>query len=375
MDFITGLPQTESGFDSIVVFVDKLTKMVHLAPCTKGLTADGVASLFMDNVFRHHGVPAKIISDRDTKLTADFWREVTKRLGSKCNFSTANHPQTDGQTERYNRVLEEVLRNFVSPTMTNWAELLPCCEFALNSHVHKSTTYSPFFLNYGRNPTRPIDLAFEGAFEEDTLEVQQDDTSHMTPGQRGATKRIHKIHMALQRVQRLLASANEAMARREAAHFRTVHEKFTEGSMVWLNSRNFTWKSGARKLCPKWLGPFTIVQKLGPVTFKLDLPSDWRMHPVFHVSLLKPFEKGPDYKAPRPVRVIDGEPEWEVEAIVKHRYTSHGATEFLVHWKGFGREWQTWLPEQNLEHAKRQRDRYMRSIHSNPEFGRVDTDL
>jgi hypothetical protein len=163
------------------------------------------------------------------------------------------------------------------------------------------------------------------------------------------------------------------MAKREEAKYHSRDEdKFEEGKMVWLSSRNFVWKSGSRKLCPKWIGPFTIVKKYGPVTFKLDLPEDWRMHPVFHISLLKPFEKGPDYHAPKPVKVINGEPEWEISAIVKHRYTTHGATEFLVHWKGFGPEWQTWIPERNLEHAKRQRDRYMRSVQVNPEYGQVD---
>jgi hypothetical protein len=374
MDFITGLPQTENGFDSIAVFVDKLTKMVHLAPFTnKGLNADGVANLFMEQVFKLHGVPARIVSDRDSKLTAQFWKEVTARLGSKCNFSTAYHPQTDGQTERYNRVLEEVLRNFVSPTMTNWAELLPACEFALNSHVHKGTHYSPFFLNYGRNPTRPIDLALKDAFQEDTLQGQLYGSDDLTPNQSGAAQRIHKLHMALQRAHTYLVDAKDRMAKREAAKYHSRDEdKFKEGKMVWLSSRNFVWKSGSRKLCPKWIGPFTIVKRYGPVTFKLDLPDDWRMHPVFHISLLKPFEKGPDYHAPKPVKVIDGEPEWEISAIVKHRYTTHGATEFLVHWKGFGPEWQTWIPEHNLEHAKRQRDRYMRSVQANPEFGQVD---
>jgi transposase InsO family protein len=113
---VTGFPPV--GFrkwDTITVFVDRLTKVVHYVPCREKMSAAVFAQVFMDNVFRLHGLPLQIISDRDPRFTSVFWQEVTKALGRECGFSTAFHPQTDGQTERMNRTMEEMLRHFITP--------------------------------------------------------------------------------------------------------------------------------------------------------------------------------------------------------------------------------------------------------------------
>jgi len=130
MDLITDLPITSKGNDSIFVVVDRLSKMVHLEAIRKTISAQGLAAAYADRVFRHPGVPQRKVSDRDTRFTSLFWRELVKRLGTELHMSTAYHPQTDGQTERVNRVLEDTLRHFVRPhqndcglTMTCWRRL------------------------------------------------------------------------------------------------------------------------------------------------------------------------------------------------------------------------------------------------------------
>ena len=155
MDLITGLPKTAAGHDAIVVFVDMLSKMMHCAPCRSTVTSTGLAKLLLDNVVRLHGVPARVISDRDVRLTSGFAREFYALLGTPQLMSTAFHPQTDGQTERTNRLLEEMLRSYVGPRLDDWDEHLSMCELAINSAHSSSVKASPFELLFGENPRIP----------------------------------------------------------------------------------------------------------------------------------------------------------------------------------------------------------------------------
>jgi len=161
MDFITHLPKTKAGFDAITVFVDRLTKMVHLVPSKSTDTAKDVANHFAVNVFSRHGLPAEIISDRDARFTGTFWKSLMLLLQIKQGMSTAFHPQTDGQTERTNRTLENILRCYIDYKQKNWAELLPFMEFAINNHTSQSTGHSPFFLNHGIHPIVTLTLGQE----------------------------------------------------------------------------------------------------------------------------------------------------------------------------------------------------------------------
>ena len=128
LDLITDLPLSE-GHDSIVVFVDMLTKMAHFAPTNKTLDTTGLAHLFMQHVVKHHGLPKVLVSDRDPRMTSEFWRSLFNQLGFRLNMSTAYHPQTDGQTERTNRMLDQILCTFVHPFHGDWAKNLPMAEF------------------------------------------------------------------------------------------------------------------------------------------------------------------------------------------------------------------------------------------------------
>ena len=137
--------------DAIFVCVDRLSKMVHLAPTTTTVTAPKLAKIYVDNVFKLHGLSKAIVSDRDPRFTSNFWRAVMKRIGCHQAMSTARHPQTDGQTERANRTLKEMLRSFVNHRQDDWDEYLAPLKFAYNNHRQASTGHSPFYLNYGQH--------------------------------------------------------------------------------------------------------------------------------------------------------------------------------------------------------------------------------
>src|SRR5690606_7615758 len=158
MDFIVRLPKTSRAYDAITVFVDKLSKQVHFCPSETTDTASDVARIFFDHVFRHRGMPRNIISDRDSRFTGNFWTALMRLMGTKLNMSTAFHPQSDGQTERTNRTLEEMLRSYVAYNQKDWDLFLPMMEFAYNNSKNPSTGFSPFFLNYGHHPLVPSSL-------------------------------------------------------------------------------------------------------------------------------------------------------------------------------------------------------------------------
>ncbi|KAJ9525132.1 hypothetical protein QJQ45_017308 [Haematococcus lacustris] len=155
MDLVTKLPAGTHGYDAICVIVDRLSKMVHFVPCKESMNAMAFARLFINNVFKLHGLPAEVLTDRGAHFNNKFWHAVKKLLGMKTNMSTAYRPQSDGQTERYNRVLEEMLRHYISPTQADWPDHLALAEFAVNNSWQESIHSTPFFLNTGQSPVTP----------------------------------------------------------------------------------------------------------------------------------------------------------------------------------------------------------------------------
>ena len=162
MDLITALPPSPTRKDAIAMFVDRLSKRVHLAAVETAITAPQLARVFVDTVVKHHGVPEVIVSDRDPRFVSAFWSSLFMLLGTQLNISTAFHPQTDGQTERTNRQLEQVLRHYVNSQHNDWEPLLAVAEFAINAIVSSSTGYSPFFLDTGMHPRTPLSMAAAG---------------------------------------------------------------------------------------------------------------------------------------------------------------------------------------------------------------------
>ncbi|GMF60206.1 unnamed protein product [Phytophthora fragariaefolia] len=154
MDFVFGLPPDSKRRTGIVVFVDRFSKMMHLAAVPAEVTAKQTARLFVDMVFRHQGMPIDIVSDRDPLFTARFWQEVFTLLGTQLSMSTADHPQTDGQTERVNRVLVDSLNSYAH-SFHQWSDRLPMAAFAINNSAHVSTGHTPFYVNALWNPRVP----------------------------------------------------------------------------------------------------------------------------------------------------------------------------------------------------------------------------
>ena len=158
MDFIFELPRTKDNKTGIMVVVDKLSKRIHFIPIESKHNAERTADTFYREIYKHHGLPRKIISDRDSRFTGNFWSELMKLLKVKLNLSTAFHPQTDGQSERAFRTLEDMLRCFVSYTQRDWSRFLPGLEFACNNHMNDTTRHTPFFLEYGQHPLSISDI-------------------------------------------------------------------------------------------------------------------------------------------------------------------------------------------------------------------------
>ena len=274
MDFIVQLPRPRNGKDAIVLFVDskQLSKMVHFAATATSATAEATARIFRHEIFRLHGMPMQWVTDKDSKLTAVFWRELCRLLDIDQGMSTAFHPQTDEQTEQVNRILEDMLRHHVNPMLNDWDDLLEAVEFAVNNAWQESIQTTPFMLNYGQQPRLPGQVSFPA-------EVP------------AATKFTSEWQMAVQEARTWLDGVEQRHAAAEklqADKRRSLERSFDIGTKVLLSTKHIQLEnSGARKLLPPWIGPFEVVEQVGTGAYKLKLLSGLRMHDVFHVSLLK----------------------------------------------------------------------------------------
>ena len=347
MDLITGLPRTKDGFDAIFVVVDRLSKMLHCIPTRTKVTAPELAKLFFDNIFRHHGLPSVIVSDRDPRFTGNFWRSLFASVGTRLAMSTSRHPQTDGQTERANRSLEEMLRGYVNRRTDDWSEKLSALEFAYNNHQQASTGHSPFFLNYGQHPATPA-----------TLAVRQQPT---VPA---ALQFLETLDQALRDSKENLHRARNRQA--QYANQRRRHLELEVGQKVMLRAENVRQRAGVavEKLRELYSGPFSIKEKTSPVNYKLELPRGCRVNPVFHVSQLEPyrendteFENRRLTEPPQPVFDDDKVPKWPVEAVLDRMIeTSDNGNQrivrYLVKWVGFDDYDNSWEPRSNLIRAR-----------------------
>jgi len=279
MDFIMGLPRTVTGHDAIWVIVDRLTKSAHFLAMKSTYTLDRLAQLYVKEIVRLHGIPSSIISDRDPRFTSKFWRSLQEALGTKLHFSTAYHPQTDGQTERINQILEDMLRACVLELKGNWDAYLPLAEFAYNNSYQSSICMAPFEALYGRKCRSP--LCWTELNERSLIGPEIVDQT---------SKQIERIRQNLLRAQsRQKSYANR---RRRPLEFEVGDHVFLKVSPVTGIGRSMK----ARKLSPKYLGPFEILARIGPVAYRLALPPNLsHIHDVFHVSQLKKYQPDPSH--------------------------------------------------------------------------------
>ena len=168
MDFIMGLPVSSTGNNAVLTFIDRLTKQAHFVATKTVVNAVDTADLYIHNVFRLHGLSRSIVSDRDPRFTSEVYRNIFSRLSVDLRFSTANHPQTDGLTEKVHRTIEQILRSVVHHRQTNWEDMLPLCEFAYNDMIQASTCETPFFMNNGLHPISLPELVFAPSSRADT---------------------------------------------------------------------------------------------------------------------------------------------------------------------------------------------------------------
>ncbi|KAK6220785.1 reverse transcriptase domain protein [Colletotrichum tabaci] len=334
LDFIVKLPKsreplTKVYYDSVLVIVDRLTKYAYFIPYLEASTAEDLAYTFLKYIISNHGLPKEIVSDRDKLFTSKFWKSLISQLGADHKLSTSFHPQTDGQTERINQILEQYLRCYVNYDQDNWVALLPTAQFAYNSAVGESTLHSPFYLNYGFEPTA------HGEPREGPRALK-------------AVADINKMREIQTNVSQDLELVRERM-KKYANTSRIGGPSFEEGDSAYLIRRNIKTKRPSDKLDYKKLGPFEILKKVSPVNYKLKLPDTMKIHPVFHIALLEPAPRGSHTEDC--IIVEPNEPEYEVERIIDHR-NEDGHDEYLIKWKGYGHEDNSWEPIKNLQHSQ-----------------------
>ena len=263
-DFITQLPKSD-GCSMVWVIVNRDTMMAHFVPVKDGQkTAEGCAKLFLENIWKLHGLPSSIILDRDPVFTSKFWAKLTGRLNVRLRRSTALHPQTDGQTERVNQSLEQYLRQYCNYEHDNWYDLLPLGEYAYNNLVNTATQMSPFFANYSFHPSTNWPVEKESR----------------NPASRNYAHWMESIH-------ELCVKSLEETRKRMGKYYDRARKEvplYSVGDHVMLNCKNIRTRRAAKKLDAKLFRPFKVVRLVGygGQSVELELPLRWRVHNVFH---------------------------------------------------------------------------------------------
>jgi hypothetical protein len=336
MDFIEGLPSSQ-GKTTILVVVDRLTKYAHFCPVAHPYTASTIAQLFVDNIVKLHGVPQSIVSDRDKIFTSHFWKELFRLQGTQLKMSTSYHPQTDGQTEVVNRCLENYLRCFTGDKPKEWVKWLPWAEWWYNTTYHSATKMTPFEAVYGRPP--PI------------LPTYTIGSSMVDQVDRVLRNRTQILHLLKENL-----TAAQSRMKHQADKHRSERE-FKIGDWVFLHLQPYRQLSiqvrSSMKLSPRFYGPYKVLQRIGLVAYRLDLPSHSKIHPVFHVSCLKkklgnqvlPQQHLPDITSTGEVRI---QPTAILDCWLVKRY-NQAAVEVLIQWAHMSPEDATWEPYETIK--------------------------
>ncbi|XP_061482570.1 transmembrane 9 superfamily member 2 isoform X2 [Rhineura floridana] len=309
---------------TILVVVDLFTKMAHFLPCAGLPSAPETAQLLLTQVFRLHGLPDHLISDRGAQFTARFWQALFRALNVQIHLSSSHHPQSDGQTEHTNATVEQYLRCYTCFQQDNWVDLLPLAEFAYNNSVHASTCQIPFFASYGYHPR------FFPSVQPPLL--------------------VPAADVMLQELQALQAVLKEQLEQAKGSYKRFADRHcqpgppLKVGDQVWLSTKFLRSQRPSQKLEARNIGPFRITQQINPVAFRLQLPASFRIHPVFHRSLLTPTLPPHPLSSkllPPPPIQVNGEEEFEVAQILDSR-RHRGRLQYLIDWQGYSPEERSW---------------------------------
>ncbi len=275
LDFVTGLPLS-AGNTVILTVVDRFSKAAHFIPLPKLPSARETAQVMVDHVFRIHGLPSDIVSDRGPQFASQFWKEFCHQIGASPALSSGFHPQTNGQAERTNQILGRMLRSLTSRTPASWCDQLTWAEYAHNSVPSSATGLSPFECCLGYQPP---------------LFASQESQSSVPSVERF----IQRCKRTWRRVRSALCRTR-TRTRRAANRHRVRSPRYVCGQKVWLSTRNLPIQEGSRKLMPRFVGPFSIVKVLSPVAIKLRLSRQLRrVHPVFHVSCVSALRPAPPF--------------------------------------------------------------------------------
>jgi hypothetical protein len=319
MDLITQLPKSDDS-DAILTIVDQgCTRAAIFLPCSTAITGEGVAQLYLENIYQWFGLPEKVISNRDPCFTLYFTKALCEKLQIQQNISSVFHPQTDGLSERANQWIEQFLCLVAGARQDDWKHWLPIATATHNNHHNTTTKVPPAVVLLGYLPT-------------------------LYPAMPSATnsERVEKRAVQAQQAREQAQTALQKMAGR------TPEDQFQPGDQVWLEVKNLALPYQMRKLAPKRHGPFTITKQVSPVAYQLRLPPAWTIHDVFHASLLTPYHETPEHGANHnspPPEMIKGEAEYEVKAIMGHCFFSKGRKlQYLIRWKGYSAADDTWEP-------------------------------
>ena len=273
VDFITKLPVSK-GHDSILVVCDRFLKMSYFVATTEKTTAEGLARLFRDNVWKLHGLPESVISDRGPQFAVGMTRELNKMLGIETKLSTAYHPETDRQTERTNQELEQYLRMYVNHRQNNWAKWLAMAEFAFNNKVHTATKISPFQVNYGREPRMSFDIRKKKKNEK-------------------AEEFVKEMKERHEEARAVLVKSQKKM-KRQADRNRKEAEEYRVGDKVLISTKDFLaelMKRVTKKLTEKFIGPYVVKKIVSENAVELELLASLRVHLVVNVRRLMKYRE------------------------------------------------------------------------------------
>ena len=343
MDFKTNLPRSgKEEFDTLLVVVDRFSKRLVLIPTWCTATAKLTAELFFNRIVSQKGMPISIVSDRDPLFTSNFWRSLWEQTGTTLIMSTSRHQNTDGQSENAIRLVEEVLRGRVNYSQDNWVSEISGLEFALNNSVSSTLGMSPFMCETGRNPIVPIDLTKAvlrrrlGAISEASVMVD----------------RIHNTHA---NARDNLIKAQAHMAKYADRRRRTVADLKIGGKcflkLEGIELARFK-DTSSKKLNPLWFGPLEILEKISPVSYKLRLPANSKIHDVFHVDRLKAAATPPQglpNVGSRSMPKVDRGQVYEVNCI-RDEKLRYNKPYVLISWKGYSELFDnSWEPLEEIE--------------------------